>query len=303
MKLVSYGPFGQERAGVLQGDNIFDLEQLMAKSGAGPAVHDMRLFLEIPTWRSMLDKLAPLTSSTAPIALHSVRLGSPVPCPRKLMIAGANTYSHLAEAKPLLGKIDPPNQPMVLAKGTNSICGPNDDLILPKQTTKLDYEVELGVIIGQVTDHISESQVKHHIAGFTTTNDVSARDVQLAEYESNTFFRVHYLGKSFNTFAPMGPAMVTVDEYEWGKPFGLVTKVNGEVRQSSDTDDLIYGIEALVSYISHHMTLYPGDIIQTGSPAGVAFFMNPQRFLQVGEVVTCEIEGVGTISNKVVSEK
>jgi 2-keto-4-pentenoate hydratase/2-oxohepta-3-ene-1,7-dioic acid hydratase in catechol pathway len=251
----------------------------------------------------MLDKLAPLTSSMAPIALHSVRLGSPVPCPRKLMIAGANTYSHLAEAKPLLGKIDPPNQPMVLAKGTNSICGPNDDLILPKQTTKLDYEVELGVIIGQVTDHISESQVKHHIAGFTTTNDVSARDVQLAEYESNTFFRVHYLGKSFNTFAPMGPAMVTVDEYEWGKPFGLVTKVNGEVRQSSDTDDLIYGIEALVSYISHHMTLYPGDIIQTGSPAGVAFFMNPQRFLQVGEVVTCEIEGVGTISNKVVSEK
>jgi 2-keto-4-pentenoate hydratase/2-oxohepta-3-ene-1,7-dioic acid hydratase in catechol pathway len=303
MKLVSYGPLGQERAGVLQGENIFDLEQLMVKSGAGPAVHDMRLFLEIPTWRSMLDKLAPLTSSTPPIALHSVRLGSPVPCPRKLMIAGANTYSHLAEAKPLLGKIDPPNQPMVLAKGTNAICGPYDDLILPKQTTKLDYEVELGVIIGKVTDHISESEVKHHIAGFTTTNDVSARDVQLAEYESNTFFRVHYLGKSFNTFAPMGPAIVTVDEYEWGKPFGLVTKVNGEVRQSSDTDDLIYGIEALVSYISHHMTLYPGDIIQTGSPAGVAFFMNPQRFLQVGEVVTCEIEGVGTISNKVVSEK
>ena len=303
MKLVSYGPLGQERAGVLQGENIFDLEQLMVKSGAGPAVHDMRLFLEIPTWRSMLDKLAPLTSSTPPIALHSVRFGSPVPCPRKLMIAGANTYSHLAEAKPLLGKIDPPNQPMVLAKGTNAICGPYDDLILPKQTTKLDYEVELGVIIGKVTDHISESEVKHHIAGFTTTNDVSARDVQLAEYESNTFFRVHYLGKSFNTFAPMGPAMVTVDEYEWGKPFGLVTKVNGEVRQSSDTDDLIYGIEALVSYISHHMTLYPGDIIQTGSPAGVAFFMNPQRFLQVGEVVTCEIEGVGTISNKVVSEK
>lgn len=303
MKLVSYGPFGQERAGVLQGDNIFDLEQLMSNSGTCAAVSDMRLLLEIPSWRSMLDKLAPLTASMNPIALSSVRLGSPVACPRKLMIAGANTYTHLAEAKPLLGKIDPPKQPMVLAKGTNAICGPYDDLILPKQTTKLDYEVELGVIIGKVTDHISESEVKHHIAGFTTTNDVSARDVQLAEYESNTFFRVHYLGKSFNTFAPMGPAMVTVDEYEWGKPFGLVTKVNGEVRQSSNTDDLIYGIEALVSYISHHMTLYPGDIIQTGSPAGVAFFMNPQRFLQVGEVVTCEIEGVGTIANKVVSEK
>jgi 2-keto-4-pentenoate hydratase/2-oxohepta-3-ene-1,7-dioic acid hydratase in catechol pathway len=303
MKLVSYGPFGQERAGVLQGENIFDLEQLMAKSGAEPAVHDMRFFLEIPTWRSILDKLASLTTSMTPIALNSVRLGSPVPCPRKLLIAGANTYSHLAEAKPLVGKIDPPNQPMVLGKGTNSICGPYDNLILPNQTKKLDYEVELGVIIGKVTDHISESEVKHHIAGFTTTNDVSARDVQLADYETNTFFRVHYLGKSFNTFAPMGPAMVTIDEYVWGKPFSLVTKVNGEVRQSSDTNDLIYGIEALVSYISHHMTLYPGDIIQTGSPEGVAFFMNPQRFLQVGEIVSCEIEGVGTIANKVVAGK
>jgi 2-keto-4-pentenoate hydratase/2-oxohepta-3-ene-1,7-dioic acid hydratase in catechol pathway len=192
---------------------------------------------------------------------------------------------------------------MVLAKGTNAICGPFDDLIFPLQTKKLDYEVELGVVIGKVTDHISEGDVKHHLAGFMTTNDVSARDVQLAEYESNSFFRVHYLGKSFNTFAPMGPAMVTVDEFEWGKPFGLVTKVNGEIRQNSDTNDLIYGIEALVSYISHHMTLYPGDVIQTGSPAGVAFFMNPQKFLQVGEIVTCEIAGLGSISNKVVGEQ
>jgi 2-keto-4-pentenoate hydratase/2-oxohepta-3-ene-1,7-dioic acid hydratase in catechol pathway len=302
MKTVSYGPQGHERAGLLMGERIYDLERLMLKTGKGVAVSDMRLFLEQANWRSLLDDLALATRDMESLDLQSVRLGAPVPLPRKLLIAGANTHSHLAEAKPLLGKIEPPRQPMVLGKGTNSICGPRDSLILPKQTRKLDYEVELGVIIGKVTDHIQEKDVRHHIAGFTTTNDVSARDVQLAEYEANSFFRVHYLGKSFNTFAPMGPAMVTVDEYEWGRPFGLVTKVNGEVRQSSDTTDLIYGIEALVAYISQHMTLYPGDVIQTGSPAGVAFFMNPQRFLQPGDVVSCEIDGVGTIANQVVAE-
>jgi 2-keto-4-pentenoate hydratase/2-oxohepta-3-ene-1,7-dioic acid hydratase in catechol pathway len=303
MKLVSYGSMGFERGGVLVGEQIYDLEHLLHQHGSTPAVSDNRAFLEIPNWRILLDQLLPLTKVATGMDIKSVRLGSPIPLPRKLMIAGANTYSHLAEAKPLLGKIEPPKQPMVLAKGTNAICGPFDDLILPMQTKKLDYEVELGVVIGKVTDHIGESDVKHHLAGFMTTNDVSARDVQLAEYESNSFFRVHYLGKSFNTFAPMGPAMVTVDEFEWGKPFGLVTKVNGEIRQNSDTNDLIYGIEALVSYISHHMTLYPGDVIQTGSPAGVAFFMNPQKFLQVGEIVTCEIAGLGSISNKVVGEQ
>jgi len=303
MKLVSYGQAGRERGAVLVGEHIYDLEHLLQKLAKSVVVSDTRAFLEIAQWRTLLDQLHPLTKSATAIDMNSVRLGSPIPLPRKLMIAGANTYTHLAEAKPLLGQIEPPKQPMVLAKGTNSICGPFDDLILPKQTKKLDYEVELGVVIGKVTDHISEREVKDHLAGFMTTNDVSARDVQLAEYESNSFFRVHYLGKSFNTFAPMGPAMVTVDEFEWGKPFGLVTKVNGEIRQNSDTNDLIYGVEALVSYISHHMTLYPGDVIQTGSPAGVAFFMNPQRFLQPGEVVTCEIEGLGSISNKVVSEK
>ena len=303
MKFVSYGQMGLERGGVLVGEQIYDLELLLQKYGKTKAVSDTRAFLEIPNWHSVLDQLIPLTKAAKAIDISSVRLGSPIPLPRKLMIAGANTYTHLAEAKPLLGKIEPPKQPMVLAKGTNAICGPFDDMISPKQTQKLDYEVELGVVIGKVTDHISESDVKHHLAGFMTTNDVSARDVQLAEYESNSFFRVHYLGKSFNTFAPMGPAMVTVDEFEWGKPFGLVTKVNDEVRQNSDTNDLIYGIEALVSYISHHMTLYPGDVIQTGSPAGVAFFMSPQRFVKIGDVVTCEIEGLGTISNKVVAEK
>ena len=138
--------------------------------------------------------------------------------------------------------------------------------------------------------------------GFVTINEVSARDLQLAEHEENPFFRVHFIGKSYDTFCPMGPALVTTDELEWGKPLKFSTRVNGSVRQSSDTADLVFGIEALVEYISRAMTLYPGDVISTGSPAGVAFFMKPPKFLQPGDRVRCEVEGVGVIENMVRAE-
>lgn len=302
MRLVTYGAKGAERAGILTDRGIVDLAKALDRAGAVPTT-DPRLFFEQDGWRSTLDKAATAARSLETIAPNSVRLGAPVPVPRKLLIAGANTFSHLKEAAPLLGKIDPPRQPMILGKGTSSICGPTDDMILPPETKKLDYEVELGVVIGRTAHRIKEADVKHYIAGFMTTNDVSARDVQLAEWEENTFFRVHYLGKSFDTFAPCGPALVTPDEFTWGKPFSLVTKVNGQVRQSSDTTDLVYGIEALIAYASRHMTLYPGDVFQTGSPAGVAIFMRPPAFVQAGDVVRCEIEGVGTIENRVVAEK
>ena len=301
MRIVTYGTKGAERAGILTDGGIVDLAAALERAGAVPTT-DTRAFLEQDGWRSTLDRAAAAARSLPAIDAKSVRLGPPVAFPRKLMIAGANTYSHLKEAEPLLGKVEPPRQPMILGKATNAICGPYDEMILPPETKKLDYEVELGVVIGRTAHRIKEADVKHYVAGFMTTNDVSARDVQLAEYESNPFYRVHYLGKSFDTFAPTGPALVTPDEFTWGKPFKLVTKVNGEVRQSSDTSDLIYGIEALIAYTSCHMTLYPGDIFQTGSPAGVAFFMRPPRFAQAGDLVRCEIEGVGTIENVVRAE-
>ena len=230
--------------------------------------------------------------------MNNARLGPPVPLPRKLMIAGANTYSHLKEAEPLLGKVEPPRQPMILGKATSALCGARDDIILTAETKKLDYEVELGGVMGKTAYRIKPSDVKNHVAGFATTNDVSARDMQLAEHESMAFYRVHYIGKSFDSFAPMGP-LVTLDELQWGKSLKLRTEVNGEVRQDGETSDLIFGIEELVSYISRFMTLYPGDVIQTGSPAGVAFFMKPQRFLRDGDLVRCEVEGLGAIENRV----
>jgi 2-keto-4-pentenoate hydratase/2-oxohepta-3-ene-1,7-dioic acid hydratase in catechol pathway len=191
---------------------------------------------------------------------------------------------------------------MILAKATSCLCGPFDDIVHPPETKKLDYEVELGVVIGRKARRIKESQVRDHVAGFTTLNELSARDIQLAEHESNPFYRVHFIGKSFDTFCPAGPALVTVDEFEWGKPLKMRTEVNGQVRQDSDTSDLYFGVEALVAYISRAMTLFPGDLIATGSPAGVAFFMKPPAFLQPGDRVRCEIEGVGAVENLVRAE-
>lgn len=296
MRLVSYGPMGEERAGILVGAQIVDLER------AGAPSSDMRLILERPDWRAIVDRAFAARGSVAPVEAASVRLGCPVPVPRKLLIAGANTKSHLKEAAPVLKDVSPPREPMILAKATSCLCGPYDDIVHPPETKKLDYEVELGVVIGRKARRIRESEVRDHLAGFVTVNELSARDIQLAEHESNPFYRVHFIGKSFDTFCPAGPALVTVDEFEWGKPLKMRTEVNGQVRQDSDTSDLYFGIEALVAYCSRAMTLFPGDIIATGSPAGVAFFMKPPGFLKPGDLVRCEIEGVGAVENRVRAE-
>ena len=301
MRLVSYGPFGGERAGILDGGTIIDLDQAMRAAGAERPVSDMRLLLEQPDWRATLDRAFAARAKVAPVA-GTVRLGAPVPVPRSLIIAGANTKSHIAEAAGVLGEAVAPLEPMLLAKATSCICGPNDDIVHPPETTKLDYEVELAVVIGRTARRIAEKDVRAHVAGFTVSNEVSARDIQLAEHEKNPFFRTHYVGKSFDTFCPLGPALVTIDEFTWGKPLKMSTRVNGEIRQDSDTADLYFGIEQLVSYASRSQTLHPGDVILTGSPAGVAFFMKPQRFLKPGDIVRCEIEGIGAVENRVRAE-
>jgi 2,4-diketo-3-deoxy-L-fuconate hydrolase len=301
MRLVSYGPFGAERAGFLDNDRVLDLESAMKAAGASAPVSDMWLFLDQPDWRTTLDRTYASRTGVAPVATPA-RIGAPVPVPRSLVIAGANTKSHIAEAGAVLGKAVGPCEPMLLAKATSSICGPQDDIVHPPETAKLDYEVELAVVIGRRGRRIAEKDVKDYVAGFAVSNEVSARDIQLAEHEENPFFRAHYIGKSFDTFCPLGPALVTVDEFAWGKPLRMNTRVNGEIRQDSDTADLYFGIETLVSYLSRSQTLYPGDIILTGSPAGVAFFLKPPQFLKPGDVVRCEIEGVGVIENRVRAE-
>jgi 2-keto-4-pentenoate hydratase/2-oxohepta-3-ene-1,7-dioic acid hydratase in catechol pathway len=303
MRLVSYGPKWQERAGILDGAVIVDLEGAMRAAGAGTPTSEVRALLEQPDWRRLLDAAFAARAKTRTIPAQTVRLGAPLPFPRQMLIAGANTKSHIAEAGPVLKDVAPPREPMILAKSVSSLCGPFDDVIHPPETQKLDYEVELGVVIGRRCRRIRESEVKDYVAGYLTVNEMSARDIQLAEHESNPFYRVHFIGKSFDTFCPTGPALVTADEIPWGKPLKMRTEVNGEVRQASDTSDLYFGIEALVSYCSRGMTLFPGDLIVTGSPAGVAFFMKPPKFLRPGDVVRCEIESVGAIENRVAAEQ
>ena len=302
MRVVSYGPKWQERAGILADGTIVDLESAMRAAGAGHAVSDVRALLEQPDWRRLLERAFTARSKAQSVDAKSVRLGAPVPFPRQMLIAGANTKSHIAEATAVLKDPKPPREPMILAKSISSLCGPYDDVIHPPETKKLDYEVELGVVIGKRCRRIKESEVRDYIAGYMTVNEMSARDIQLAEHEANPFYRVHFLGKSFDTFCPTGPALVTADEIEWGKPLKMRTEVNGEVRQNSDTSDLYFGIEALVSYCSRGTTLFAGDIIVTGSPAGVAFFMKPPRFLKPGDRVRCEIEAVGAIENRIRAE-
>ena len=302
MRLASYGTFGAERAGIVDNDRIVDLEAAMQAAGLSRPVNDLRLLLEQEDWKELLVRTWSVRDGARSVPLGQVRLGAPVPVPRKLVIAGANSYSHVAEATAVLKDALAPRQPMILAKATSSICGPFDDIVHPPETTKLDYEVEMGVVIGRTGRRISEAEVRDHVAGFCTINEVSARDIQLAEHEANPFFRVHFMGKSYDSFNPMGPCLVTVDEFEWGRPLRLKTTVNGVIRQDSDTSDLVFGVAQLVSYISQAMTLYPGDVIATGSPAGVAHFMKPPQYLKPGDVVRCEVEGVGAIENRVVDE-
>src|SRR5581483_11761652 len=205
MRLVSYGAKWQERAGILADGAIVDLQSALRAAGAGTAVSDVRLFLEQENWRQLLDRAYAARARAEQLDPRSVRLGAPVPSARQMLIAGANTKSHIAEAAPVLKDARAPREPMILAKSVSSLCGPYDDVIHPPETRKLDYEIELGVVIGQRCRRIRESQVRDHIAGYMTCNEMSARDIQLAEHEANPFYRVHFLGKSFDTFCPTGP--------------------------------------------------------------------------------------------------
>jgi 2-keto-4-pentenoate hydratase/2-oxohepta-3-ene-1,7-dioic acid hydratase in catechol pathway len=181
------------------------------------------------------------------------------------------------------------------------VTGPFDPLIRPGVTQKLDYEVELGVVIGRIVHALREEDALSAVAGYVVVNDVSARDVQLAEGEDNTFYRTHYLGKSFDTFCPTGPWLVTPDELGDVGHLTLRTWVNNTLRQDGSTADLVFGVPALIAHLSSVLTLQPGDLICSGSPAGVAAFGPPSGFLVPGDVVRCEVGGIGAIENHVVA--
>ena len=298
MKFLSYGVAGEERAGVLAVGGYVDLEGLMHAANIAAPTADLKVLLSRPDWRALLAPLAQSLPGRPLIAQDSVRLGAPIPRPGQVLLAGVNYRSHQKEVL----DDSTPRRPVVLGKSAHAVIGPFDDIVRPPEIAKLDYEGEVAVVIGRTARRVPPERVHEHIAGYTLMNDVSGRDLQLAEHETNPFFRMHFLGKSADTFAPLGPWLVTADELDLGRPFAIRTWVDGELRQDGDTAQLIFSIEAFISYVSTFATLQPGDVVSTGTPGGVAHYMTPPRYLQHGQEVRVQVPGLGELRNRVRDE-
>ncbi|MBD1202498.1 MAG: fumarylacetoacetate hydrolase family protein [Rhodobacteraceae bacterium] len=219
--------------------------------------------------------------------LAGLRLGPPIPDPKKIICIGLNYHDHARE----VGATPPPS-PIFFAKFANSLVGPEDDLIPPRDEAHVDYEAELAVVIGRPGRYIKRADALSHVAGAMAFNDVSARDFQLAN-------QLWTSGKAVDTFGPCGPALVTMEELGDLQDLSVQTRVNGERVQNGTTAEMIFGIAELIEFLTRVMTLEPGDIIATGTPAGVAKAHVPPRFLKPGDVVEVAIQGIGTLKNRV----
>jgi 2-keto-4-pentenoate hydratase/2-oxohepta-3-ene-1,7-dioic acid hydratase in catechol pathway len=214
-------------------------------------------------------------------------LGCPIQHPSKIICLGKNYAEHAKE-----GGFDQPERPLLFCKGPNALNGPYDPILLPHGSGNIDWEVELAVVIGREGKHIPKAEALSFIAGVTIMNDVSGRE---AQFSDSQWFR----GKSFDTFAPLGPAIVTLDEIGDIQNLTLSAIVDGTVMQTGNSGDMIFDVATLIEFISEDMTLLPGDIISTGTPSGVGFFRDPPIVLEAGSVVECRIEKIGTIVNRV----
>lgn len=293
MRLVTFenagSTAGSVRLGLVVGTEVIDLAARSKKAGhAAPYFSSMAAFLDAGD-EAMSSARAIATDPGAGLPLEAVRLFPPVPRPGKIIAVGFNYQDHAAEQG-----IKPPEAPLIFAKFTTSITGPYDPIVLPAGDPQVDYEAELGVVIGRRGKSIPEDRAYDYIAGYLALNDVSARKWQFGDKQ-------WVRGKSCDTFCPIGPWLVTRDEVPDPQGLPIACRVNGEVRQSANTRDLYFGIPTLLAYISASITLEPGDIIATGTPPGVGVFRKPPIYLQAGDVVEVEIESLGTLRNAVVA--
>ena len=275
MKLIRFGQPGEERPGL-----VLDDERHVDASAFG-ADYDEAFFASnglarLATW---LDE----RQGTLPDLPPDVRLGPPIARPSKIVCIGLNFADHAREAGAEL-----PKEPVVFFKATSALAGPNDDVIIPKNSKKTDWEVELAVVIGQKASYVEEAEAMDYVAGYVLHNDYSERAFQIER--GGQWVK----GKSADTFAPLGPYFVTKDEIPDVHRLAMWLKVNGETMQDGTTADMVFGVPALVSYLSQYMTLLPGDVISTGTPAGVGLGMKPPQYLKAGDVVELGIDGLGT---------
>ena len=281
MKLIRFGELGREKPGLLMPDGTrvdvcdfgHDYDEEFFASGR---------ITELERW---LKK----NLSNAPRVPSSVRLGPPVCRPSKIICIGLNYRDHARESQ-----MEIPAEPVIFFKATSSLAGPNDDVIMPKNAEKVDWEVELGLVIGKKGTYIQEGDAAEYVAGYVLHNDYSERAFQLEH--AGQWVK----GKSADTFAPLGPFLATPDEIPDVKHLNIWLKVNGVFMQNSSTAEMIFDVPALISYVSQFMTLLPGDLISTGTPHGVALGMKPPRYLKAGDVVELGIEGLGESRQKVV---
>jgi len=278
MKLVRFGEKGKERPGLLKKDGmIVDLK------GIFPDMPDIGYDFFKNGW------LERVSAVDDPGRKRNVRVGCPLSGPSKIVCLGKNYAEHAKE-----GGFDSPKKPLLFCKSPNTLNGPFDDVLLPESSGQIDWEVELAVIIGREGKRISKKDAWQYVAGYSVMNDVSGRQAQFSDSQ-------WYRGKSFDTFAPLGPAIVTEDETGDVRNLRLTCKVNGEIMQDGNTKDMIFDIPSIIEDISEDITLMPGDIISTGTPSGVGIFRNPPVHLNPGDIVECSIEKIGTIINKFVA--
>ena len=285
MRLVQYRATSGSRLGVVFGSGIVDVSLAASNAGKGIApFHSMLTLLEAGA--EALGFIRTLGAKNDVIPFEQGQLDFPVAA-RKIVAIGLNYRDHAKEAgQPI------PNSPLCFAKFTSSLSGPFDPIRLPAKHAQVDFEGELGVVIGRKAHAVSQEDAMAYVAGYVVFNDVSERRWQFADGQWTR-------GKSCDTFSPNGPYLVTCDEVPDPSDLRITTRVNGEVMQDSSTKQLIFSIPELISYLSKSFSFYPGDIIATGTPPGVGFSRKPPRFLQEGDLVEVEIERVGKIANRV----
>ena|SRR5438128_1356845 len=282
MKLVRYGPAGKEKPGLIDADG--SLRDLSRK------VQDIDGTALAP---SGLKELAKLNTARLPLVKGKPRLGACIAMPSKFVAIGLNYIDHAKETNSPI-----PEHPIVFFKSTTCIVGPNDNVIIPKDSTQVDWEVELGVVIGRIARYVAVKDALNYVAGYCVINDVSEREFQMKRSGSQW-----NKGKGCDTFGPIGPYLVTRDEIKDPQNLGMWLDVNGERRQTGNTKTMIFTVADLVADISRYMTLLPGDVITTGTPPGVGMGMKPPQYLKAGDVVSLGIEGLGEQKQKMIAYK
>jgi 2-keto-4-pentenoate hydratase/2-oxohepta-3-ene-1,7-dioic acid hydratase in catechol pathway len=283
LRFVNIERRGYGEPGVISGDEIIGIKgagfhDVLSVIAGGPEALD-----RVSRWIYNPPRSERLDAGTT-------RLGAPIPRPPKIVCIGLNYRDHAAEAN-----LPVPQTPTVFSKYPTSVIGPGHPVILPRNSTQPDYEAEFAVVIGKGGRHILESHWREHVFGYTIVNDVSARDFQMATSQ-------WMIGKTFDTFCPMGPAIVTADEIEDPHNLSISLSIGGETLQDSNTSNLIFGVPKIIAYLSSVFTLEPGDVIATGTPAGVGFARKPPRYLREGDEVRVKIEGIGELVNPVIAE-